>query len=112
MRLKQLIEERNPNKIALNYSKNFNIADGLDKTDYEELVKNQIEKTNGKRVSTKNLKEFVLRAEEPKKGFSIKEFLFISKKQHKEMLEEIKGRSSDFNNYFNDLVKISNLQNS
>ena len=37
-RLMQLIEERNPNKIGLNYSKDHNIADGLDKTDYDEFM--------------------------------------------------------------------------
>lgn len=37
-RLMQLIEERNPEKIGLNYSKHFNIADGLDKTDYDEFM--------------------------------------------------------------------------
>ena len=34
-RLIQLIEERNPAKIGLNFSKDHNIADGLDKTDYD-----------------------------------------------------------------------------
>ena len=33
-RLIQLIEERNPKKIGLNFSKDHNIADGLDKTDF------------------------------------------------------------------------------
>ena len=37
-RLMELIEERDPSKIGLNYSKYFNIADGLDKTDYEEFM--------------------------------------------------------------------------
>lgn len=37
-RLMELIDERNPNKIGLNYSKHFNIADGLDKTDYDEFM--------------------------------------------------------------------------
>jgi hypothetical protein len=37
-RLMRLIEERNPNKIGLNYSLNFNIADGLVKTDYEAFM--------------------------------------------------------------------------
>ena len=37
-RLIQLIEERNPKKIGLNYSKDHNIADGLDKTDYDEFM--------------------------------------------------------------------------
>lgn len=37
-RLMQLIDERNPNKIGLNYSKHFNIADGLDKTDFDEFM--------------------------------------------------------------------------
>ena len=34
-RLIQLINERNPKTIGLNYSKHFNIADGIDKTDYD-----------------------------------------------------------------------------
>ena len=38
-RLIQLIEERNPKKIGLNFSKDHNIADGLDKTDYDEFMK-------------------------------------------------------------------------
>jgi Xaa-Pro aminopeptidase len=39
-RLMQLIEERNPKTIGLNYSKDHNIADGLDKTDYDEFMAN------------------------------------------------------------------------
>ncbi len=38
VRLMQLIEERNPEKIGLNYSTHFNISDGLDKTDYDEFM--------------------------------------------------------------------------
>jgi Xaa-Pro aminopeptidase len=38
-RLVEIIEERNPNQIGLNYSTHFNIADGLDKTDYDEFMK-------------------------------------------------------------------------
>lgn len=37
-RLIQIIKDRNPDKIGLNYSSHFNIADGLVKTDYEELM--------------------------------------------------------------------------
>lgn len=37
-RLVQIIEERNPNKIGLNYSADYNIADGLDYTDYSEFM--------------------------------------------------------------------------
>ncbi len=37
-RLMQLIAERNPIKIGLNFSKDHNIADGLDKTDYDEFM--------------------------------------------------------------------------
>ena len=55
MRLMQLIEERNPNKIALNYSKNFNIADGLDKTDYEEFMEYLPESYKSKIVSSEKL---------------------------------------------------------
>ena len=39
-RLNEIIDERNPKKIGLNYSKYFNIADGLDKTDFEEFIQN------------------------------------------------------------------------
>ena len=37
-RLVELIEERNPEKIGLNFSKYFNISDGLDKTDFDEFM--------------------------------------------------------------------------
>ena len=37
-RLIQLIAERDPNTISLNFSKDHNIADGLDKTDYDEFM--------------------------------------------------------------------------
>jgi Xaa-Pro aminopeptidase len=37
-RLIQLIEERNPESIGLNYSENFNICDGIVKTDYEAFL--------------------------------------------------------------------------
>ncbi|GMN08720.1 M24 family metallopeptidase [Croceitalea sp. MTPC9] len=39
-RLIQIIGERNPSKIGLNFSKDHNIADGLDKTDYDEFMQN------------------------------------------------------------------------
>ncbi len=38
-RLIELIELRDPVKIGLNYSKDHNIADGLDKTDYDEFMR-------------------------------------------------------------------------
>ena len=37
-RLIEIIEERNPKSIGLNYSNHFNIADGLVKTDYEAFM--------------------------------------------------------------------------
>ncbi len=54
-RLNEIIEERNPNKIGLNFSKHFNIADGLDKTDHEEFVENISEKNRKKIVSAQKL---------------------------------------------------------
>lgn len=36
--LADIVKQRNPNKIALNTSHNFGHADGIDRTDYEELV--------------------------------------------------------------------------
>jgi Xaa-Pro aminopeptidase len=37
-RLMEIITERNPKSIGLNYSEHFNICDGLVKTDYEEFM--------------------------------------------------------------------------
>ena len=39
-RLIELIEERNPKSIGLNYSENFNICDGIVKTDYDAFMSN------------------------------------------------------------------------
>ncbi len=54
-RLMQLIEERNPKKIGLNFSKDHNIADGLDKTDYDEFMANLPKKFHSKVVSAEQL---------------------------------------------------------
>jgi len=54
-RLVQLIEERNPKKIGLNFSKDHNIADGLVKTDYEEFLQNLPKKYHGNIVSAEQL---------------------------------------------------------
>ncbi|MEM8999618.1 MAG: M24 family metallopeptidase [Bacteroidota bacterium] len=54
-RLNQLIAARNPLKIGLNFSKDHNIADGLDKTDYEELMKNLPKKFHSRVVSAEQL---------------------------------------------------------
>jgi len=54
-RLMQLIEERNPSKIGLNFSKDHNIADGLDKTDYDEFMQYLPKKHHKKVVSAEQL---------------------------------------------------------
>jgi Xaa-Pro aminopeptidase len=54
-RLIQLIEERNPSKIGLNFSKDHNIADGLDKTDYDEFMQYLPKKQHKKVVSAEQL---------------------------------------------------------
>ncbi|WP_299324950.1 M24 family metallopeptidase [uncultured Maribacter sp.] len=54
-RLMQLIEERNPKKIGLNYSTDHNIADGLVKTDYEEFMANLPKKYTSKVTSAEQL---------------------------------------------------------
>ena len=54
-RLMQLISERNPKKIGLNFSKDHNIADGLDKTDYDEFMANLPKKYTSKVVSAEQL---------------------------------------------------------
>ncbi|WP_036153657.1 M24 family metallopeptidase [Maribacter forsetii] len=55
VRLMQLIEERNPKKIGLNYSTDHNIADGLVKTDYEEFMANLPKKYTSKVTSAEQL---------------------------------------------------------
>ena len=54
-RLMQLIEECSPKKIGLNFSKDHNIADGLDKTDYDEFMANLPKKYQSKVVSAEQL---------------------------------------------------------
>lgn len=54
-RLMQLISERNPKKIGLNFSKDHNIADGLDKTDYDELMANLPKKFSSRVASAEQL---------------------------------------------------------
>ncbi len=54
-RLVQLIDERNPKKIGLNFSKDHNIADGLDKTDYEEFLQYLPKKYTSRVVSAEQL---------------------------------------------------------
>ena len=54
-RLIELIEERNPSKIGLNFSKDHNIADGLDKTDYDEFMQYLPKKSHSKVVSAEQL---------------------------------------------------------
>ena len=54
-RLVQLIEERNPKKIGLNFSEDHNIADGLVKTDYNEFLQNLPKKYHRRIVSAEQL---------------------------------------------------------
>lgn len=54
-RLMELILERNPKQIGLNYSKDHNIADGLDKTDYDAFMANLPKKFHSKVVSAEQL---------------------------------------------------------
>lgn len=54
-RLIQLIEERDPKTIGLNYSQDHNIADGLVKTDYEEFMENLPGKYKKRITSAENL---------------------------------------------------------
>ena len=54
-RLMQLIEERNPQTIGLNFSEDHNIADGLDKTDYDAFMAYLPAKYRKKVVSAEDL---------------------------------------------------------
>ena len=53
--LSDIIAERNPKKIGVNYSKHFPLADGLVKTDYEELTQNLPDSLTSKLVSAEKL---------------------------------------------------------
>ena len=54
-RLVEIIKERNPNKIGINTSKHFGIADGLVQTDYKELIEALPEYLENKLVSAEKL---------------------------------------------------------
>jgi Xaa-Pro aminopeptidase len=53
--LSDIIAERNPKKIGINYSKHFPLADGLVKTDHEELKQNLPGSLTSKLVSAEKL---------------------------------------------------------
>jgi len=53
--LAEIIKERNPQKIGINFSKHFALADGLVKTDYDELKENLSEEIASKLVSAEKL---------------------------------------------------------
>jgi Xaa-Pro aminopeptidase len=50
-----IIKKRNPNKIGINYSKHFALADGFVKTDYDELKENLPEVFQSKLISAEKL---------------------------------------------------------
>lgn len=54
-RLLEIIEERNPDKIGLNYSDNFGLADGVVKTDYEAFISRLSPAQKAKVVSAEKL---------------------------------------------------------
>ena len=53
--LAEIIKARNPDKIGINFSKHFALADGLVKTDYDELRENLSVELSSKLVSAENL---------------------------------------------------------
>ena len=53
--LSDLIKERNPQKIGMNISKHFALADGLVKTDYDEFLENLTKEYKEKIVSAEKL---------------------------------------------------------
>jgi Xaa-Pro aminopeptidase len=54
-RLQEVIEERNPSKIAFNFSENYGHADGIDHTDFETFKTKMGNKTAAKIVSGEKL---------------------------------------------------------
>lgn len=53
--LAEIIKDRNPEKIGINFSKHFPLADGLVKTDYDELTENLPKELSAKLVSAEKL---------------------------------------------------------
>lgn len=54
-RLLEIIEERDPDKIGLNYSEDFGLADGIVKTDYDTFISKLSPTQKSKIVSAQNL---------------------------------------------------------
>jgi len=79
-RLNEIIEERNPKKIGLNFSKYFNIADGLDKTDYDEFKKNISSENISKIVSAQKLATAWIETRTDEEMEIYKEIVTITKK--------------------------------
>tara|TARA_B100001287_G_scaffold146863_2_gene123636 strand:+ start:1337 stop:2653 length:1317 start_codon:yes stop_codon:yes gene_type:complete len=79
-RLNEIIEERNPKKIGLNFSKYFNIADGLNKTDYDEFMKNISSENISKIVSAQKLATAWIETRTDKEMEIYQEIVTITKK--------------------------------
>lgn len=54
-RLLEIIDERNPDKIGLNYSDTFGLADGIVKTEYQDFMSRLSDTQKSKVVSAQNL---------------------------------------------------------
>ena len=78
-RLNEIIEDRNPKKIGLNFSKYFNIADGLDKTDYEEFIQNISNINKQKIVSAQKLATAWIETRTPKEMEIYKQIVTLTK---------------------------------
>ncbi|WP_420601390.1 M24 family metallopeptidase [Flagellimonas sp.] len=77
-RLVELIEERNPNTIALNFSKDHNIADGLDKTDYDEFMTNLPKKYHSRVSSAEQLAVRWIETRTPREMFIYNQLVDIT----------------------------------
>lgn len=77
--LMQIILDREPEKIGLNFSEDFNIADGIVKTDYEAFMARLPRKYSAKVVSAENLANAWIETRTPMEMELYKDLVTITK---------------------------------
>ncbi len=87
--LVDLIKTRNPKKIGINVSKSFNIADGLDHTDYSELMAALPKKLHKKVQSSEDL---AIRWIETRSAKEMRYFADLTRQTHEIIAEAFSNR--------------------
>ena len=99
--LAKFIEEKNPEKIGLNFSDHFALADGIVKTDYELFLDNNGEKISKSKGNGLSIEEW-LRYGSPE---SLSLFMYTNPKRAKRLFFDVIPKTTD--EYFSHLKKYS-----